>query len=127
MKTLNVNVLLNQGATFSVIIRILCDPPPDLTDYEFKGQIRSMSDATVVADFVFEIRDQTQFPGEVYWKLSAAATEEIATSVIGPNPPCRLTTPYVFDIKMTDSAGDITRILQGIVSVSPEVTYEETP
>lgn len=127
MKTLNVNVWLNQGADFSVIIRILCDPPPDLTGYQFKSQIRLSSGSDVVAEFDFELRDQVLYPGEVYWKLSAADSEAIAAFIIGPNPPCRPTTPYVFDIKMIDTTGDITRILQGIVNVSPDVTREETP
>lgn len=130
MKTLNLGIVLDQGADFSLVIGIFGDTDPiDITGYAFKSQMRVSTDpaSTVVAEFAFEILNQTTNKGQVRWYLPEAQSLAIVTSVANALENSRQTTPFIFDVKMKDVAGTISRIIQGIVQVSPQATQEEFP
>lgn len=76
------------------------------------------------ARFIFTILDQALKKGQVKWFLPLAIVNTIAASVSNDLQTQRLKTPYVFDIKMKDTAGAVTRIIQGIVYLSPQSTQE---
>lgn len=124
MKTLNLNVILNKGASFSLVIEV---PDTDLTGYEFSSQMRKTTESDVVAEFDFEILNQTTHKGQVRWSLPIETSDDIVASVSNAEQVCRQTTPFVFDVKMKDTVNFVTRIIQGIVSVSPDVTRAEEP
>jgi len=129
MKTRNLGIVLDQGTDFSLVIGINgVDGPIDITGYEFKSQMRETTSPTspVVAEFIFTISDQTTNTGQVVMSLPATSDEEsaITTSVATPLNALRQTTPFVFDVKMKDTLGAISRIIQGIIYVSPEATQE---
>lgn len=79
------------------------------------------------AEFVFTILNQFTNKGQVRWLLPQAIVDTIATSVSNQLQLTRLRTPYVFDVKMLDTAGTIKRIIQGIIYLSPQATQENFP
>lgn len=127
MKTLNLGIVLDQGSDFSLVIGISgrCGPI-DITGYSFLGEMKSSTDpdAATVAEFQFKILDQGPMQGRVKWFMSAETTLGILTSVSNSLQTKRLATPFVYDIKMKDTAGTVSRIIQGIAYVSPEATQE---
>lgn len=129
MRTRNLGISLDQGADFSVVIGICgVNGPIDITGYTFKSEMRATTNSAspVVAEFQFEILNQFTNKGQVQWSLPNASSSEseIITSVATPLISKRQTTPFLFDVKMKDTAGTITRIIQGIIFVSPEATQE---
>lgn len=129
MTPLNLGIELDQGADFSLVIGIAGENGPvDLSGYSFKSEMRTSTDpdAEVVAEFQFQILDQVSKKGQVRWYLPEVDDDEeaIPTSVSYALEKARRTTPFVFDVKMKDTANIITRIIQGIVYVSPQATQE---
>lgn len=129
LKTLNLGIEINQNTDFALVISITNESGAiDITDYGFKSQMRSTTDSTgeAVAEFEFEVLDQTTNTGQVKWFLPAASTAEdvFTTSTATALVNGRLTTPFIFDVKMKDNAGVISRIIQGIIYMSPEATQE---
>jgi hypothetical protein len=128
MKTLNLGIELDQGADFSLVIGIFgMGGPIDITGYQFLGEMRDSTDPTspVVAEFDFEILNQYTNQGQVQWTISQLVLENLELSASGNLQTARLTTPFVFDIKMKDTMGNISRIIQGIAYVSPQATQED--
>lgn len=126
-QTRQLGVEFGQGEDFVCILTISdANGPIDLTGYHFLGEMKPDTDpATLVAaEFVFAILNQTTNKGQVKWSLPASVTAAIPVSVAGAETKKRLTTPYAFDVKMKDVAGTISRIVEGVVYVSPEVTLE---
>lgn len=127
MKTRNLGIVLDQGSDFSLVIRISGDTGPiDITGYQFLSEMRQSTDPTsdVVANFSFTILDQVTNKGQVKWYLPEAGGEDVVTSIATPLTQLRQTTAFVFDVKMKDTAGTISRIIQGLMYVSPEATQE---
>lgn len=127
MATLNLGIVLDQGADFSLVIGIFDESGPvNLTGYAFKSEMRTSTSplAPVIAEFDFTILDQTTNKGQVRWYLPESQSEAIITSVSTALQPARLTTSFVFDVKMKDSANQISRIIQGLIFVSPQATQE---
>ena len=120
---------MNQGTDFSLVIGIFnVSGAVDITGYQFLGQMRQSTDPAVdspIAEFVFSILNQTTNTGQVQWTLSEAAIDAVVTSIATSLEPNRLTTPFIFDIKMKDTSGNISRIIQGLIEVSPQATMEE--
>lgn len=132
MKTLNIGIIIEQGTDFSLVIGVyqpsaLGPLPVDLTGYQFRGQVKenSNADSEVIAEFDFAVSNQTTNRGQVVMSLTNEITSMIPTTVISGEQPNRLRTPYVFDVKMLDTSSKITRPLQGVIEMSPEVTAEE--
>jgi hypothetical protein len=125
--TINANIAINQGADFNTVIQILgMNGPVDLIGYKFLGEVKrdTAPNAYAVACFEFTLLDQALYPGQVQWTLTACETEKIMTSVVNALQRCRQPTPFLYDVKMEDTEGNVTRILQGTAFVSPEVTQE---
>lgn len=99
------NATIQQGSTFKRVIRI---PSIDLTGYSFRGQIRrNHSSTSALASYSFNLVDANSF--EVV--LSAVQSAALPAG------------EAVHDIEMFDPVdGFVARIIQGKVTVSPEVT-----
>lgn len=124
-KTLNLNITLMQGADFNPIILVPGPTTPtDITGYTFEGQVKENTNPSTgaVATFSFVILNQTTNKGQVQWILSAEDIDDIVASVANSESPCRLTTPFLYDIYMIDTLNVRTRIIQGKALVSPKVT-----
>ena len=102
---------LEQGTTFTTSITLddVDGVPFDLTDIEAKSQIRkSYYSANSTAEFIIQITDPPA--GTIFMKLDANTTTSIAAG------------RYVYDVAIKDSANTVTRVLEGIVNVLPQVT-----
>lgn len=106
------NISIDQGTTFSTQIDLTDenDDPIDLSAYTANGQIRrwySSSDPS--ATFVANTGTNTA-AGILTLSLSANQTSNLEYG------------RYVYDVKLTDASNTITRIVEGIVTVTPRVT-----
>lgn len=127
METLNLGIEMPLGADFDLVIGIFgITGAVDLTGYQFLGEMKTSTDpdADVVAEFDFTISDQVLKKGQVLMSLSTDAQETVVTSISSSLYRQRLTTPFTFDVKMKDTSGTISRIIQGLIYASPDVTQE---
>ena len=105
-------LFLEQGTTFqsSITLDGTSGEPYDLTGFVAKSQIKkSYYSTTPKSEFVVAI-NQPPTTGIIILNLSATETANIA--------PGR----YVYDVVIKDNPGTVTRVLEGIVNVSPKVT-----
>ena len=104
------NLFIDQGATYStkLVLNDANGSPVDLTGYSASGQIRKhYSSSNSVS---FSITVPTPASGSVILSLNANTTANLVSG------------RYVYDVELTDTAGRISRIIEGIVTVSPNVT-----
>jgi hypothetical protein len=105
-------LFLEQGTTFNTSITLdnIYWDPIDLVGTVAKSQIKkSYYSANVTAEFTVTINEPTE--GIILLSLDAATTSNIS--------PGR----YVYDVVTKDSANTISRVLEGIITVTPQVTY----
>jgi len=102
---------IDQGADFSFDFTVTDadGSPTDVTDYTFVGSIRK-STYSLYETAAFDITIVDPFLGLVAVGLSANNTAVIKAG------------RYMFDVKQTDPNNIITRIVEGIVTVNPQVT-----
>ena len=104
------NIYIDQGADFQTVIS-LTDSNGDilnLTDYTALGQVRkTFGSGTVAATFTLAL---------------AAATGQVTVTLTDVQTAALTSGRYVYDILITDSSGDKTRILEGHATVVPSVS-----
>ena len=104
------NLYIDQGADFSTTLS-LTDSNGDvlnLTGYSAVGQMRkTYGSSTVAATFTVALVAGT---GQVTLTLTDTVTAALTSG------------RYVYDILITDSSGDKTRILEGQATVTPSVS-----
>jgi hypothetical protein len=120
----NHDILIEQGATFKMVFIITDEASErvDLTGLTFRGMVKkAFTDASAQASFSFNMLDQTVLDtrGKVEVFLTAAQTSSIAVYSKGP---VRSINNMVYDIESEDLEGVVIRWVQGLASVSPEVT-----
>ena len=104
-------LFIEQGTDYNTTITLddVDGVPFDLTDIEAKSQIRkSYYSANSTAEFIIQITDPPA--GTIFMKLDANTTSGIAAG------------RYVYDVAIKDTANTVTRVLEGIVNVLPQVT-----
>lgn len=104
------NLYLEQGTTFNATINIddVYGSNYDLTGYTVSSQMRkSYYSSNATATFSSTVNANT---GSITLVLNAATTANIAAG------------RYVYDTVITNQNQEVTRILEGIVDVSPRVT-----
>lgn len=101
------NITIDQGATFSSGIDLLDDndEPVDVTGYVARGQIRKHYSSSNAVNFTTTLSN-----GSLVISLTAIQTANITSG------------RYVYDLELVDAANTVMRILEGIVTVTPEVT-----
>ena len=121
MRAKQYDFVVEQGSThrFSVEIVDEDDIPFDLTGWEGRGQIRyRATDSNILGEFIIEIDDDPT-SGIVFIELPA--DELIDVRLRGRKFDEK--TEAVYDIELFDTVGtDVMRILNGTISISPEVT-----
>jgi hypothetical protein len=112
----NYDITIDQGSTWFInfLYKDTSGNPVDLTGYTAALQIRETyaSTTTLLSLTSSPAAGITITPltGTIAVTATAAQTGAIATGV------------YVYDCEITDGAGVVTRIVQGEVFLSPEVT-----
>jgi len=103
------NLVIDQGTTYATSINITNEEDQiiDLTGCTGAAQIRKHYSSTNAVSFSVSI-DPTE--GLVSLFLTTTQTNTLI--------PGR----YVYDVEITDSANVVSRILEGIVTVTPQVT-----
>lgn len=102
------NIVIDQGTTFSLSLNLSNDDgsEKDLTDYTVSSQMRRSFYTNTYTAFT---TNKVNLTGEVIISLTAEETSALKAG------------RYVYDIEIT-SPEETVRVLEGIVTVTPEVT-----
>ena len=104
------NFVLDQGATFTRQLTVKDDGTVmNLTGYSVASKMRSTHDSgTVVGTFTCTVSNATG--GVITMSMTSTTTGGIEEGI------------YVYDLEMTSGGGTVTRLMEGTVTVNPEVT-----
>lgn len=107
-----VELYLDQGTTFNNVINLMDDvtnTPMNVYGFSVKSQMkRSYYSSNITANIACTITDATN--GEITLSMTSANTAKIK--------PGR----YVFDVRTVDTENVVARVLEGIITVTPQVT-----
>lgn len=103
---------IDQGTTFSSTINLTNDDntPIDLTGHSFSCQVRKSYYSTNATANIAVTVEGANANGIVRLTLDSANTANIK--------PGR----YLYDLKMTDEANTVIRVVEGIVTITPQVS-----
>jgi hypothetical protein len=103
------NIVIDQGTTFSTTINLTDDDdaPIDLTGYTGRSKMKKHYTSSNSHSFTVGLSGTS---GVVTLSLSATQTSNIV--------PGR----YVYDVELINPSNIVSRIVEGIVTVTPEVT-----
>lgn len=103
------HLVIDQGTTFSLTLTVADSNGNalNLTGYTLRGQLRKSYGSTSYTSFTTSSGDLSG--GELTIALTATQTSALRAG------------RYVYDIEI-DNAGEVTRVLEGIITVTPEVT-----
>jgi len=104
------NFTIEQGTTFSRVLTLQENGSAmNLTGYSVASQMRSTHDSSsIVATFSGSVTNASS--GQLTLSLTNSQTSAIEEAI------------YVYDVEITSGAGAVTRILEGNITVTPEVT-----
>jgi hypothetical protein len=104
------NLMVDQGTDFETTIDISGSDgnPVNLTGYTIAGQVRKAYTSSTAYNFIASVT----FPetGTVNIQLTNASTSNMKAG------------RYVYDVEMTSPAGVKTRVIEGILEITAEVT-----
>lgn len=104
-------LFVDQGTDFESSIDLVGDDGAaiNVSSYVFKGQIRkSYYSKNPTANITFTVTNAST--GNIKMSMSASTTANI--------PAGR----YLYDVKMVDSASTTNRLVEGIITINPQVT-----
>lgn len=116
MKAATYNFELEQGTDhfFGLVINDETGTPVNLTGYSFASQARAtFSSPTLAFTLSVIISNQTTNPGQITVSIARGDTTALS---IAKN------TEYLYDLEMTDASDKRSRILEGTITLLPEVT-----
>lgn len=102
---------VDQGSTFESTIDLVTDDGAaiNVAGYVFSGQIRkSYYSANATANITIIITDAAN--GNVTMSMNAATTANIKAG------------RYLYDVKMVDASNTVTRLVEGVITITPQVT-----
>lgn len=103
------NLTIDQGTTYSTSI-VLTDTDGtaiDLTGYTIESQIRKTYTSSTYVAFTTSKDDAS---GTIFLSLSANQSSNLVAG------------RYVYDVEITSTTNVISRIVEGIITVTPQVT-----
>ena len=104
------NIVIDQGADFSTTITVEdASGAVDLTGYTAEGQIRKHYTSSTKVDFIITF-GSPRTDGQITLSLSAANTAAMEAG------------RYLYDVELTSGVGVISRMVEGIATVTPQVT-----
>lgn len=103
------NLVVDQGTTFSATIDLTDASGAvfNLTGYTVAAQMRKNYASSTAVNFT---ASHSSTGGEIFLSLTSTTTSTIE--------PGR----YLYDVEITSSGGSITRVVEGIVTVTPGIT-----
>lgn len=104
------NLVIDQGTDYSTVVNVTNDDgtPVNLTGYTGRGQIRKHYTSTNAVSFAVSVSNTEG--GQLTLALTAPQTSNMAAG------------RYVYDVEVVSSANIVSRIVEGIVTLTPEVT-----
>ena len=104
------NLFVDAGADYSTIITVAATngQPLNLTGYSVASQMRKSYSSSTVYNFTTSVYDASQ--GKVRLQLNNSQSSAI--------PAGR----WLYEVDITSPSGTQTRVLEGIVTVTPEIT-----
>jgi hypothetical protein len=104
------NLFVDAGATYSNIITVAATTGQalNLTNYTVKSQMRKSYSSSIAYNFTASIYDANA--GKVRLQLTPEQSEAI--------PAGR----WLYDVEITSPSGSKTRVVEGIVTVNPQIT-----
>ena len=104
------NIYIDQGSTYSSVVELNDSNglPYDLTDYSSRAQIRKTYSSTTAVSFTTSITDPLE--GKVNLSLTAEQTRAMKEG------------RYVYDVEVYNDSGQVIRICEGQVEVTPAVS-----
>lgn len=103
------NLVVDQGSSFSTTLNLTDDDGGviNLTGYTAAGQLRKHYTSSNSVSFTITLGGAN---GTVTLAMSSNTTANIAAG------------RYVYDVELTDNTGLVSRLFEGIVTVTPQVT-----
>jgi hypothetical protein len=103
------NLFIDQGSDYSNIVTVVASngQPLNLAGFTVKSQIRKSYGSSVAYNFTPSLLPSI---GKIRLQLSSAESELI--------PAGR----YLYDVEITSDTGIKTRVVEGIVTVTPQIT-----
>ena len=104
------NLYVDAGATYSNIITVTASNGQalDLTNYTVASQMRKSYQSSTAYDFTASIFDAVN--GKIRLQLTDSDSADI--------PAGR----WLYDVEITSAGGTKTRVVEGIVTVNPQIT-----
>ena len=102
------NIIIDQGADFSTEISVTDDngDPVNLTGYSAAAQLRKHYTSSAFTAFTANVN----VSGTVTLSMNAATSSNVTAG------------RYVYDCELTSSGNVVSRLVEGIVTVTPQVT-----
>jgi len=104
------NLVIDQGSDFGTTVTLTTDAgiAYGLSGHQVRGQMRKSYTSSTAYNFSVSVANNST--GEISIELDANTSSNMTAG------------RYVYDIEIESSAGDITRVLEGVVNLTPEVT-----
>lgn len=104
------NISVDQGSDFysSIDLETLDQQPLNIVNYTARAQIRKTYASANYVDFNASVVDETT--GKISISLSSDQTSAMKAG------------RYVYDVEIVSSAGEVTRVLEGQVEITPSAT-----
>lgn len=104
-----VNIVIDQGTDFetSITLTDASGDQLDVTGMTAASQIRKTHSSSNSVSFITALANNT---GSLTLSLNNSTTSSMTAG------------RYVYDVELTDSSNVVSRILEGVVTVTPEVT-----
>jgi uncharacterized cupin superfamily protein len=104
------NLFVDAGSSYSNIITVASTSgaPLDLTGYTVASQMRKSYSSSTAHNFTATIYQAAQ--GKVRLQLTSAESEAIPSG------------RWLYDVEITSPSGNKTRVVEGIVTVTPQIT-----
>lgn len=103
-----VNILIDQGATFTTSYTILddSDQPVDFTTYTGQSQMRKTYTSSNSHAFTVGLHSNGQ--------IDLAMTANTTASIVAGR--------YLYDVEVVASSGIVSRLVEGIATITPNIT-----
>lgn len=106
------DLCIDQGTTFNTTLTLSDQSgnPMDLTGYTAYSQMKKWYTSTANATFNFTVTIPTPNTGVLNLSMSPAITSSLWAG------------RYVYDVDIVDSSNNVTRVIEGFVTLTPGVT-----